>query len=143
MGEAAEERRGGSDHRKSTSTAEEEKRKRGAEEEHPGREGKYGAPHLSGKTCTRWTPLCGLAGQKPSLLAAVAISWKALWTQCAGQIGKPGFKQPYQAHSRFTQDDDSWCFSAPSLSPLTEFYCFTLEDYKWGGVLRTYLSLRA
>ena len=64
-------------------------------------------------------------------------------TVCCGQIGKPGLKQPYQAHSRFTQDDDSWCFSAPSLSPLTEFYCFTLEDYKWGGVLRTYLSLRA
>ena len=64
-------------------------------------------------------------------------------TVCCGQIGKPGLKQPYQAHSHFTQDDDSWCFSAPSLSPLTEFYCFTLEDYKWGGVLRTYLSLRA
>lgn len=82
MGAAEEERRGGSDHRKSTSTAEEEKRKRGAEEEDPGRERKYRAPHLSGKTCTRWTPLCGQAGQRPSLLAAVAISWKALWTQC-------------------------------------------------------------
>ena len=49
---------------------------------------------------------------------------------CCGQIRKSGIKQPYQASSCFTQDDFSWCFSAPSLSPLTEFYCFTLEDYK-------------
>ena len=49
---------------------------------------------------------------------------------CCGQIRKSGIKQPYQASSCFTQDDFSWCFSAPSLSPLMEFYCFTLEDYK-------------
>ena len=49
---------------------------------------------------------------------------------CCGQIRKSGIKQPYQASSCFTQDDFSWCFSAPSLSPLTELYCFTLEDYK-------------
>lgn len=41
------------------------------------------------------------------------------------------------------QDDFSRCFSAQSLSSLTELYCFTLEDYKWGVILRTYLSLKA
>ena len=81
---AAEERRGGSDHRKSTSTA--EIRKPGAERKTRGERESlswYSAPHLSGKTCTRWTQLCRLVGQRSSFLTAMAINWKALWKQCA------------------------------------------------------------
>ena len=75
---------GRSHHRKSTSTAEE--RKPAAERKTLGERESlswYSAPHLSGKTCPRWTQLCRLVGQRSSFLAAMAINWKALWKQCA------------------------------------------------------------
>lgn len=104
----------------------------------------YSFRHLLGKTYASWTQLRRPGWEKVQFPSAVAVYYKALWTKhVVDRLESLGSNNHNSTSSCFTQDDFSSCFSAWSLSSLTELHCFTLEGYKWGGILRTYLSLRA
>lgn len=124
-GAAEEERRGGGDHRKSTSAAEEEKGNVGRRG--PGGRGEARCPHLSGRACTRWTQSCGLVGRGP----VSSLPWPSVGRPCRHSVLWTGEKawEETALPGRLTlhPGDFPCCFSALSLSPLTEFYLGRLQ----------------
>lgn len=104
----------------------------------------YSFHHFLGKTCTQWMQLCCLAGNQSSFpLCHKHRLGGPLEKMCVDRLESLGSNNHHSTSTHFTQNDFSSCFCAWFLSPLTELHCFTLEGYKWGGILRTHSSLRA
>lgn len=88
--------------------------------------------------------LCCLAGNQSSFpLCHKHRLGGPLEKMCVDRLESLGSNNHHSTSTHFTQNDFSSCFCAWFLSPLTELHCFTLEGYKWGGILRTHSSLRA